>query len=197
MATAHRLLGTIVFSAACLLNPVTARAQAGNPDPATAKLAQLGNRCETEFKCPRVWVTSVDGVELRGIVRSVSSAGLVFDADGTRQTLPWAEVRRVERGENIANGVLIGAGLGGLLGYQITGPGCIDDNECAVGSFPLLTGAVFGVIFGALDAVNKGRKTVYSASTTTATLRIAPVVSRHRLGFQVSLRDWHWHGPGR
>lgn len=191
MTPAHRLLAAIVFVAACLLNPVPARAQTGHPDPATAKLVQLGNRCETEFKCPRVWVTSVDGVELRGIVRSVSGAGLVFDANGAREILPWAKVRRVERGENIVNGVLIGAGLGGLLGYQITGPGCIDDNDCKVGSFPLVTGAIFGVLFGALDAVHKGRKTVYSASTRTATVRIAPVVSRHRLGFQVSLRNWH------
>jgi hypothetical protein len=109
-------------------------------------------------------------------------------ADGTRE-FRFADVARVEARHNdsVLNGALIGAGAAvatGLLLCNATEPweNCRDD----VG--PMLRIGALGAGVGiAVDALFRGRKTVYEASGGSVRLHATPLVARRGGGVRVTL----------
>jgi hypothetical protein len=135
-----------------------------------------------------VWITDSAGQEVRARVTGVSS-GIVTTTIGaeTRQ-VPTAEIVRVRarRSDPLLNGALIGAGAAvasGLALCRLTEPweNCRDD----VG--PMLRIGAIGAGAGiAIDALIRGRRTIYEAPGS-ARIQVSPLIGRHVGGLHLSL----------
>ena len=140
-----------------------------------------------------VWVTDAQGREVKGRITSFAADSMGIYADGAR-TFRAVEVRLVEnrRRDSLANGTLVGLGVGFGVGAGLTYAACSGD-ECSWGgaaAFALLiTGA--GAGGGALvDALIPGkRQVVYRApgAGPAARLSIAPMITRHTRGVAVTV----------
>jgi hypothetical protein len=135
-----------------------------------------------------VWITDTNGREEKARIVGISG-DLVTSTDGnqTRQ-LRMADVKRVtaRHSDSVLNGALIGAGVAvasGLALCRMTEPwrNCRDD----VGPM-LRIGAVGAGIGIGIDALIRGRRTIYEAPESTQ-VRAAPIVGRHVGGVQVSI----------
>jgi hypothetical protein len=87
----------------------------------------------------------------------------------------------------VINGALIGAGVAvasGLFLCRLTEPweNCRDD----VGPMVRIGAIGAGVGIG-IDALIRGRRTIYEAAHGSTRLHAAPVITRHAAGLQVSL----------
>lgn len=152
--------------------------QSGQLDPASALTAGR-----------TVWITDSSGREER--MRIIGVSGNVVTAmvsEDTRQlsTTDIARVR-VRHSDSVLNGALIGAGAAvaaGLYLCNATEPwtNCRDDFA------PMLRIGALGAGIGiGVDALIRGRTTIYERERGPARLQAAPIVGRHTGGLQVSL----------
>ena len=119
------------------------------------------------------------------------SAGIVTGTvgDDTRRIRVAEIVRiRVRDSDSLINGALIGAGAGiasGLFLCSLTEPweNCRDDVGPMVRIGAIGAGAGIGI-----DALIRGRKTIYEVAPKSARMYAAPIVSRHARGFRVTFR---------
>lgn len=136
-----------------------------------------------------VWITDSGGREEQ--MRIVGVSGNVVTAtvgDGTRQ-LPTTDIARVRvrHSDSVLNGALIGAGAAiafGLYLCNVTEPweNCRDDFG------PMFRIGALGAGIGAgVDALIRGRRTIYERDRGATRLRAAPIVGRRAGGLQVSL----------
>jgi hypothetical protein len=133
-----------------------------------------------------VWVTDSTGREVKTRVVSVS-AGVLTTTDGvdTRRLDTSAVVRvRARRSDSVLNGALIGAAAAvatGLFLCNLTEPweNCRDD----VGPIVRIGAVGAGIGIG-VDALIRGRKTIYEA-TTAPGFKVAPIVGRHAAGLRL------------
>jgi hypothetical protein len=140
----------------------------------------------------KVWVTDAQGREVKGKIRSLSPDTLVMDADGTR-TFPGADVRLVveRRRDSLANGALIGFGVGGV-GMGLACLASIDDEDrgwCA--AVMLVYGGIGTCIGVGIDALIPGKKLVaYRAPVPGAhaapRVSIAPLLTPRAKGVALS-----------
>jgi hypothetical protein len=150
-----------------------------------------------------VTVMGTDGHETRGVVETVSPAGLSLRrsvsafapaAPGSKPQQPMVfradDVARVTRGgDSRWNGVAIGAGVGLALGMVsvIDTATANGDTIYAVAALPFLAGAGAGI--GFLVDWSIGRKeTVWTAGGSRAHAEISPIVGRGTKGVALSLR---------
>lgn len=134
-----------------------------------------------------VWITDSGGREEKARIVGVSGGIVTTTAAGGIRRLGTTEVMRVRvrPADPVINGALIGAGAAVASGLSLcrlteTWENCRDD----VGPM-FRIGAIGGGVGIGIDALIRGRRTVYEAGSTR--LRAAPIVARHAGGVQVSL----------
>jgi hypothetical protein len=156
---------------------------------ASAQTPQPDNRGLGNILKPgtTVWITDFSGREERTRIDGVSADIIATTGTETRR-LRTADVLRVQvrYSDSLVNGALIGAGVAvasGLLMCRMTEPweNCRDD----VGPM-LKIGAIGAGVGIGIDALIRGRKTIYDAAPGSTRLRAAPIVTRHTRGLQVS-----------
>jgi hypothetical protein len=135
------------------------------------------------------WITDVGGQEEKSRIVDVSG-GIVTTNAGTdiRRLRTTDIVRvRVRDSDPVINGALIGAAAGvasGLFLCRLTEPweNCGDD----VGAMVRIGAIGAGVGIG-IDALIRGRRTIYDAAKGSGRLRATPIIAPHTGGLQVSL----------
>jgi hypothetical protein len=172
----------VIVVAAALLVPALAAAQEPVRD-----FTQLNTRLRPG---DTVWVTDAQGREIKGSILSLGADGLSLEGG---RTFGPPDVRTIEvrRADSLANGALIGLGVGGGLGLV----GCLASMEgseqawCA-GVAAVYAGIGAGIGVG-IDAMIPGRKIVAyrapgSADPAHARLSIAPIITPRAKGAAVS-----------
>jgi hypothetical protein len=155
-------------------------------------LAQQGGQqnLESELTAGRtVWITDSGGREER--MRIIGVSGNVVTAtvaEDTRQLSTTDIVRvRARHSDSVLNGVLIGVGAAVAAGLYLctrTEPweNCRDDFG------PMLRIGALGAGIGVgVDALIRGRTTIYERERGTARVQAVPMVRRHAGGLQISL----------
>ena len=158
-------------------------ASAQTPQPAT-------NTLETALIQGRtVWITVAGRQEEKTRIAGVSG-GIVTTTAGTDiRRFPTTDITRVRvrHSDSVLDGALIGAGAAvasGLFLCTRTEPweNCRDD----VGPM-FRIGAVGAGIGIAIDALIRGRRTIYEAAAGSTRLHLAPIVTRHAGGLRIAL----------
>ena len=136
-----------------------------------------------------VWITDSGGREEKTRIVGVSG-DLVTATTGDRiRGLAMTDVVRVRvrHSDRVINGALIGAGVAVASGLFLchlteTWENCRDD----VGPVFRIGAIGAGVGIG-LDALIRGRRTIYEAAARSTRLSAAPIFARHAGGLKVSL----------
>ena len=142
-----------------------------------------------------VWVTDTQGREVKGKVQALAPDAITLKGDGPR-TFAAGDVRLISerRNDSLANGALIGLGVGGGLGLV----GCLASAESSDAGWCAVAAAAYGGIGAAIgvgiDALIPGKKLVAyrapgtpgSTGSARARLSIAPVVTRRAKGVAVA-----------
>jgi hypothetical protein len=137
-----------------------------------------------------VWITDTTGREERTRILSISG-DVVTTMDGgeVRYFRPADIIRvRARHFDPVINGALIGAGAAigaGLFMCTRTEPweNCRDD----VGPIVRIGALGAGIGIG-IDALIRGRRTIYERALASTQLRAAPIVGRRAAGLHLSLR---------
>ena len=135
-----------------------------------------------------VWITDSGGREEKTRIVNLSGDIVTTTAGEEIRRLRTADVMRVRvrQSDSVINGALIGAGAAVATGLLLcslteTWENCRDDAG------PMLKIGAIGAGIGiGIDALIRGRRTIYEASGSTR-LSAAPIVTRHARGLQVSL----------
>jgi hypothetical protein len=115
----------------------------------------------------RVFVINNASDETAGRLEEVTVDEVVLQTASGRRTIPLTDIRTVQRTDPAWTGLLIGGAAGLALGLSIRvenacpqrTQGCLNEVRGARVGFPL-----WGALVGwGLDALYKGRKTIYSA----------------------------------
>jgi hypothetical protein len=135
------------------------------------------------------WITEFAGAEQKLRIVGVAD-GIVTAAEGgdVRRVRTIDVMRvRVRHSDPVLNGALIGAGAAvasGLFLCTLTEPweNCRDDAG------PMLKIGAIGAGIGiGLDALIRGRTTIYEAARGSTRLHVAPIAARRATGVQMSL----------
>ena len=136
-----------------------------------------------------VWITDVSGQEEKTRIVDVSGDSVTTTAGGDIRRLRATEVARirVRDSDPVINGTLIGAGVAvasGLLLCSLTETweNCRDD----VGPM-LRIGAIGAGVGIGIDALIRGRRTIYEAAPGSIRLQAAPIVGRDAGGLRISV----------
>ena len=133
-----------------------------------------------------VYVTNAMGKRIKGDVTDVSPTGLAITDGRDTWTLAESEVSKIERQDPVDTGIWLGIGIavGSTLAVCAV-ERAAGAELCFSGYYGLLPALAAGAGIGwYMDATN--HKTIYRKSGA-ARLRIAPVVSRNRLGAVLSV----------
>jgi hypothetical protein len=137
-----------------------------------------------------VLITGADGREEEARVVTLSGGLISASTADQIRNLRAADVARVRvrHSDSVLNGALIGAGVAvasGLLLCRATEPweNCRDD----VGPM-LRIGAIGAGIGIGIDALIRGRRTIYEAPNRAPQVFAAPLIGRSATGVQLSLR---------
>jgi hypothetical protein len=136
-----------------------------------------------------VWITNSNSREEKTRIVGVSGDTVTATAAGEIRRLRTTEIMRVRvrHADPVINGALIGAGAAvasGLFLCRLSEPwrNCRDD----VGPM-LRIGAVGAAVGIGIDALIRGRRTIYEAPRGATRLRAAPFIAGRTGGLQVSL----------
>ena len=135
------------------------------------------------------WITDSSGREARTQIVDVSGGIVTAMGDDGPWCVPVSDVARVRvpRADSLINGALLGAGAGvasGLFLCQLTEPwdNCRDD----IGPM-LRIGAAGAAIGVAIDALIRGRRTIYEAGRASTRLSAVPLLARRAGGFRIGI----------
>jgi hypothetical protein len=136
-----------------------------------------------------VWITDTSGREEKTRILSVSDDAVTTSVGNDTRRYQISDITRVRarHSDSVLNGALIGAGAAvasGLLMCSLTEPwrNCRDD----VG--PMLRIGALGAGIGiGIDALIRGRRTIYEGDPGSASLTAAPFVSRRAGGVHIAL----------
>jgi hypothetical protein len=136
-----------------------------------------------------VWITESSGQEHQARIVGVSGDAVTFSAEGASRRLATNDIGRIEvrQSDSLLNGALSGAGAAIASGLFLctrseSWENCRDD----VG--PMLRIGAIGAGAGiALDALIRGRQTIYEANHGAAVL-VMPIVGDDVQGLQLSLQ---------
>jgi hypothetical protein len=135
-----------------------------------------------------VWITDPDGREEKARIVGVSGDIVTTTGHDAIRRLRTSEISRirVRQSDKVFNGALIGAAAAvgsGLFLCRLTEPW-----EICWDSGPILRiGAVGAAVGMGIDALIRGRRTIYESPRRTLRLRALPIVARGAAGFQVTL----------
>jgi hypothetical protein len=182
-ATIYAVTG-LLLSSVLLWNPTTAIAQqAAGSFADAAKLLQSGDV---------VLVTNTAGVQLRGRVITVTDERLELMTSTQQLRILGPDVKTMSRQnpDSILNGGLIGMAIGAVPGVWLTGvryggSDPVGGKTATVIVLPALAGFAVGAL---VDSALRSWATVYeSVSGGTARAVLSPLLTRTRVGVQVSL----------
>ena len=136
-----------------------------------------------------MWITDSAGREERMRIVGVSGNFVTATVGEDPRQLSTTEIVRVRarHSDSVLNGALIGAGVAlaaGLYLCNVTEPweNCRDDFG------PMFRIGALGAGIGiGVDALIRGRTTIYERERGAARLQATPIVGRHAGGLQVSL----------
>jgi hypothetical protein len=135
------------------------------------------------------WITDVSGREVKTRIVTVSGSVVTASAHGELRRFETTDIKRIEvrQSDSLLDGALIGAGAAiafGLVVCTAMEPweNCRDD----VG--PMLRAGAVGAGIGiGIDALIRGRRTVYEGAPRPVGVHAAPILSRYEKGFRVSV----------
>jgi hypothetical protein len=136
-----------------------------------------------------VWITDADGREEKTRIVGVSGGIVTTSAGDEIRRLRTADVMRVRarHSDSVINGALIGAGAAVASGLFLCSLGETWEN-CRDDVGPMLRIGALGAGIGiGIDALIRGRKTIFEASRGSTRVRAAPIIARRARGLQVSL----------
>jgi hypothetical protein len=136
-----------------------------------------------------VWITDSSGQEQRARIVGVTGDAVTTSADGVSRRLTTNDIRRVEvrESDSLLNGALIGAGVAIASGLFLCTRGEPWEN-CRDDVGPMLRIGAIGAGAGiGIDALIRGRRTIYGADDG-ASVRVAPVLGRDVRALQLSVR---------
>jgi hypothetical protein len=136
-----------------------------------------------------VWITDASGQERKTRILDVSGETVTAGAPDGARRLSIADISRVKvrHSDSVLNGAVIGAGAAvasGLFLCSLTEPweNCRDD----VG--PMIRIGALGAGIGiGIDALIRGRTTIYDAGGGSIRVQAAPIVGRGTRGVRVAL----------
>lgn len=144
-----------------------------------------------------VWITTSDGRQIAGIVKSLAAAAVEVSSPSGLQTVAAAAVRKIDVADPISDGAVRGALVGGLgagvpaivyLTALCANEGC-HDSGIGLGLTIAAGGALFGGLGAAIaDSLIKGRRTIYE-STSPSPVQVVPVIGRRAAGIGVAI-NW-------
>jgi len=141
----------------------------------------------TPFIGQRIEVTDEDGRVVTGQLIRVSEASVVVKIDHIEAELESLRIRAVNRWrkDSVANGILIGAGLGFVIPAFIAA--AVDTGEPGEAAALLIPpGVTIGLAVGwIVDALHRTKIPIFPAPPRVT---IAPVWGDRRRGFQANLR---------
>jgi hypothetical protein len=151
-----------------------------------------------------VYVTDDSGRERRAQILDFSPSSLILSVDGARRDLSEENVKRIRQRlpDPLWSGAVIGAAVamaplivycsqasesGETCGDQLFVAGGCDELCLGLGLVPL--GAIGAAAGMGIDALVRGRKTIYEAlgGTSPRALRVSPVFSSRARGVLVSM----------
>lgn len=154
-----------------------------------AAQAQTTNVDSTFAPGSTVWITDATGQEEKARILSVSGDAVTASVGDDTRRFRMSDITRVRarKSDSVLNGALIGAGVAvasGLFLCTLTEPwrNCRDD----VGPM-LRIGAIGAGIGIGVDAIIRGRKTIYEAGPGSASITATPLVGRRAGGLQFSV----------
>jgi hypothetical protein len=119
-----------------------------------------------------VWITPTDGFTLQVKTVAVSDTQLVVSILGDVKAYRWPEIRRIEAPDSIANGLIIGAIFGGLVGYAL--------------DHPFVFGGIGAAMGGWGDHLREGRKVIYTGASPTVS--VSPAFGPKTIGVSAVVR---------
>ena len=134
------------------------------------------------------WITDTTGREEKRQILGVSDGIVTASAGENIRRLRSADITRVQvrHSDSVINGALIGAGVGVVSGLFLCRT--MEPWEVCNDVGPLLRiGAVGAGIGLGVDALIRGRRTVYPAPQGALRLQASPMVGRRAAGFQFSV----------
>lgn len=136
----------------------------------------------------RVYVQGTDGTEeWSGRIVGLDEQAITLLDDGHRFAVPLARVRRIETaGDSLANGVRIGAAIGGI--YCLLVCGLAMENAGALVTVAALTAATGAGIGAAFDASVRGRTTIYLRAASVRSASPQANVGPPRAAVRLALR---------
>jgi hypothetical protein len=178
--------------AACCLTVFLAVVSSAWAQDPLQSLSDLPQRVQ---KGDRVRVTAKDGTVINGRFDSVSNSSVrLSDSGSALREIPGPTIKEIQRKrpESAWNGVLIGLGVGAAGGVLAASTTCgSSDPECSaianVAFIPSFAGggAVIGAIIDRL--ISKYDPIFVQTVSNPIHLRVAPLVSKHMKGVQVSM----------
>lgn len=160
----------------------------------SAVLAQTSQEAERNLETilipgRTVWITASGGREEKARIAGVSGDIVTITAGENLRRLRTTDVRRVRvrHSDSVINGALIGAGAAVVSGLFLcrlteTWENCRDD----IGPM-LRIGAIGAGVGIGIDALIRGRRTIYEAAQGSARVHAAPIVARRGGGLQISV----------
>jgi hypothetical protein len=138
-----------------------------------------------------VTVTDVMGHETQGTIAELSSSSLALMVGKTRTEFSETDLETVSRRDSRWNGTLWGLAVGAILGASLEKSlaGEYGRDDVGYGSAVVPFAGIGAGIGFAVDAVNKGRRVIYTRPrTSTRDATVSPVWNTRRKGIFVSLR---------
>jgi hypothetical protein len=131
-----------------------------------------------------VYVLDHAGAETSGKLLRLDPDAVVLLIDGSEQRFNMADVTRIQKRDSLKNGTLIGAAIGVLMGLVAAGisdcPG--DDPGGSCGGFraatALISVGMYAGLGAGIDALVRGRTTIYAEPGQPATRTLAARSSR-------------------
>ena len=163
---ARTVLVVLMFTAA------GARSVSAQPADASAATAWPGIRAGT---LTTVFVRDIDNVTTTGKLLAFSPEALVLLVDGEERRFERSRVQRVQTRDSLKNGTIIGAVTGLLIGALTAGIADCSSDAGIDGcpglrfSFLAFSTATYAGLGAGIDAMIRGRTTIYTAPQTSRT----------------------------
>lgn len=136
--------------------------------PATAAAQPPAWTLKVQLAKP-VFLTTTSGERVEGVAGQVTPEAIVVSTPAGIRTIPYRELRRVEKRDALWTGAAIGAAVGATLGIGVVANGECRPQQCHAEETGVVIGsALYGALIGwGLDALVKGKTTIFDTDAST------------------------------